>query len=68
MSPDSINRAEVIAAYENKRNLPEVIRYTEYKEKDDCYVLKLGIGEQFIQKRYEEAFTTISRRKRKKEI
>ncbi len=50
MSPDSINRAEVIAAYENKRNLPEVIRYTEYKEKDDCYVLKLGIGEQFIQK------------------
>lgn len=66
MSLDSINRAEVIAAYENKRNLPEVIRYTEYKEKDDCYVLKLGIGEQFIQKRYEEALQPFQEEKEKR--
>ena len=49
MSIDNIDRVEVIAAYENKRNLPEIIRYTEYKAEDDCYVLKLGIEEQFIQ-------------------
>lgn len=66
MSIDNIDRVEVIATYENKRNLPEIIRYTEYKAEDDCYVLKLGIGEQFIQRRYEEALQPFQEEKEKK--
>ena len=65
MSLNSIDRAETIAAYENKRNLPEVIRYTEYQAEQDCYILKLGISEQFIQKRYEEALEQVQEDKKK---
>lgn len=65
MSLDSIDRAETIAAYENKRNLPEVIRYTEYQAEQDCYIVKLGISEQFIQKRYEEALEQVQEDKKK---
>lgn len=65
MLSNSTDQAEVIAAYENKRNLPEVVRYTEYKAEEDCYILKLGIGEQFIQKRYEEALRHLQEDKQK---
>lgn len=48
-------KIELIALYEKEHNIPEVNRYTEYVEEYSCYMNKLGIAPEFIEKRYQEA-------------
>lgn len=50
-----MTKNDIVSEYEKKHNIPEKERYMVYISQYECYMPKMGIAEELIEERYEQA-------------